>query len=119
MATRNGPGIPARLDPRRTSSGQFAPGNRCAADRTTDAFIELCRCTIDRFQLVAECAKMARGQKPYERATPEVRLKACELLFDRGYGRPRSNLEVTSPGGVPVKRIIWTDAEGNEVPDPI
>ena len=91
MAKRTTPSTGSQQESHRGSDGRFLPGNRTGGrKKLPEELVELCRALSPK---AIETAKEIMLDK---NASAQSRLKAAEIILDRGYGKPQQavNLEV-------------------------
>ena len=77
-------------NPKGQPKGADLPG------RPKDEFIQKCRQIIERGKILEFLERVATGQEP-ESETRD-RLRAAEMLLDRGYGKADQNIDLTTQG---------------------
>lgn len=93
------------MNPPRTKGGK-----RKGAGRPHDWLKEKCQEAIDKNKLIDFLTRVATGEETESHVTKDgdvvdipmggmVRLKATEMLMDRGFGKPQQEVAVSAPSG--------------------
>jgi hypothetical protein len=104
----------------RNDKGQFTKGHSGnpaaqwpkghSGNPTGLTFTAACQTTIAQYDLVETVAQIAAGVGDYAKAALNDRLRATEILFERGYGKVKPTTENTDEDHVVyVKRILGID----------
>jgi hypothetical protein len=103
----------------RGRNGKFTKGNRIgrqwrpgeSGNKGGMSFSVTCQYLLEKYELVEEVAMIAAGFGRYKKVAISDRLRAFELLTDRGHGKPRQALELDAaisdqPKYQVIKRLI-------------
>ncbi len=59
--------------------------------------------------------RVVTGDEEGSRSDMALRVKAAEILADRGYGKPAQSTDITTGGGGPLKFTLGPDNGGGDV----
>lgn len=89
-------------------------GKRKNAGRPPDWLKEKCQNAVDKNKLIDFLTRVATGEETEQHVTKDgevvdiamggmVRLRAAEMLLDRGFGKPMQAVELGAQGGGPLQ----------------